>query len=45
LSKFGPDFYPKPVIPFGSKSLYEKPARKTYVAPFSDNREPELLVK
>lgn len=45
LAKFGPDFYPKPVIPFGTKSLYEKPEKKTFVSPFVDQREPELIMK
>ena len=43
LAKFGPEFYPKPVIPFGSASLYEKPEKKTFVSPFVDGREPQLL--
>ena len=43
LHKFGSEFYPKPVVPFGSSSLYDKTVKDPYVNPYKDLTEKSLL--
>ena len=43
LHKFGSEFYPKPVVPFGSASLYDREAKDPYVHPYKDMTEKPLL--